>query len=95
MLPNAAAKIEVSGLVQGVGFRWFVKEEADLLGLSGTARNLPGGSVEVNVEGGRDLIEKLIATLKEGNRSSRVEQVSVIWSIAQGKFNNFSILTRD
>ncbi len=43
----------VDGLVQGVGFRWWVRSRAAGLGLTGTATNLPDGRVEVIAEGGR------------------------------------------
>lgn len=43
----------VSGRVQGVGYRYFARETAAMLGLNGFARNLPGGDVEVEAEGER------------------------------------------
>jgi acylphosphatase len=46
-----STKFLVSGMVQGVGYRWFVARHARSLGLSGYARNLPDGRVEVVVQG--------------------------------------------
>jgi len=52
---QARVHLVVHGLVQGVGFRWFVARRADGLGLSGYVRNLYDGSVEAEAEGDRSL----------------------------------------
>ena len=56
----------VSGRVQGVGFRWFVRAEARPLGLTGWVRNRTDGAVEGEVEGRDDAIEALIPCLEVG-----------------------------
>lgn len=56
----------VRGDVQGVGFRWWTRAQAQELGLSGTARNLPDGRVEVVAEGPRVECEELLRRLAEG-----------------------------
>ena len=53
----------VSGHVQGVGYRWFVRELAQAAGLQGSARNLPDGRVEVVVEGPEDDVRALLTAL--------------------------------
>jgi acylphosphatase len=53
----------VSGHVQGVGYRWFVRERARSAGLSGSARNLPDGRVEVVLEGAEDDVRAVLAAL--------------------------------
>ena len=53
----------VSGQVQGVGYRWFVRGLAAAVGLSGWARNLPGGDVEVELEGPADAVRDAVAAL--------------------------------
>ncbi len=88
---KAAAHIIVKGLVQGVGFRWFVEWEAKQLGLNGYVKNLFNGDVEVEVEGERGLIEDLIKQLRVGNRSSRVTDVQVSWQEYRNKYSNFRI----
>ena len=66
----------VSGMVQGVGFRWFVARHARALGLSGYARNLPDGSVEVVAEGGDEAaLARLEERLRAGPAHARVEGV--------------------
>jgi acylphosphatase len=66
----------VSGLVQGVGFRWFVARHARSLGLGGYARNLPDGRVEVVARGGAaDALARLEELLRAGPAHARVEQL--------------------
>jgi acylphosphatase len=73
------AHIIVQGMVQGVGFRWFTAREAQGLGLSGFVRNLGDGSVEVEAEGERGLVEELIGRLKIGPRSADVQDLRISW----------------
>jgi acylphosphatase len=73
------AHIIVHGLVQGVGFRWFVARQAGTLGLRGFVRNRPEGTVELEAEGDRSLIEELIAHVKVGPRSSQVRDLRIEW----------------
>ena len=68
-------KAMVSGRVQGVGFRYFVKRHADKLGLNGYARNLIDGRVEVLMQGDLVAIESLLNQLKIGPGYSVVEAV--------------------
>ncbi len=65
----------VHGFVQGVGFRYFVKEKALKLGLCGYAKNLADGSVEVTAEGEEGLLLKLLSLLNKGNSYSEVKNV--------------------
>jgi acylphosphatase len=67
----------VSGYVQGVGFRWFVARHARALGLSGYARNLPDGRVEVVADGAdAAALEQLEERLRAGPAHARVETVA-------------------
>lgn len=65
----------VSGMVQGVGFRWFVARHARSLGLAGFARNLPDGRVEVVVTGPDDALPALEQLLRTGPANAQVEGV--------------------
>jgi acylphosphatase len=65
----------VSGHVQGVGYRWFVRELARAAGLSGSARNLPNGQVEVVVEGPEGDVEALVAALDGPRAPGSVSRV--------------------
>jgi len=88
---DIGAHILVYGLVQGVGFRWFVEREAKKLGLKGYVKNLFTGEVEVVVEGDRGMIEELIEVLRVGNRASRVKDVRVTWRPFENKYTDFRI----
>lgn len=76
---EARVHIIVQGLVQGVGFRWFVAREAGALGLRGFVRNRPEGTVELEAEGDRSLIEALIAHVRIGPRSAHVRDLQIAW----------------
>jgi acylphosphatase len=70
-----AARVLVSGRVQGVGFRAATVDEARGLGLVGHARNLPDGRVEVLAVGANAALEALVAWLHSGPPLARVEAV--------------------
>ncbi len=65
----------VKGRVQGVGFRWFVEREAQMLGVAGWVRNNYDGSVEVLAMGTREQVAQLRERLQIGPRAARVDQV--------------------
>lgn len=59
-------RIVVRGRVQGVGFRWFVREHARALRLAGWVKNLPDGMVELEVEGPPDRVAEFMTYVAEG-----------------------------
>lgn len=65
----------ISGQVQGVGFRWFVARHARSLGLTGYARNLPDGRVEVVVSGPEERLPALEQLLRAGPANAQVDRV--------------------
>jgi len=65
----------VRGLVQGVGFRWFVGREADRLGLRGFVRNLSDGTVEVVSQGAEAALDALERHISRGPSHARVDAV--------------------
>jgi acylphosphatase len=87
----ASLQAIVHGYVQGVFFRAFVSQRADELGLSGYARNLPTGAVEVVAEGERKQLERLINHLKTGPPSAKVEKVATSWSEYTGNYSGFGV----
>ncbi|MGH7681780.1 MAG: acylphosphatase [Candidatus Eiseniibacteriota bacterium] len=74
----------MEGRVQGVGFRFFVRERAVELGLSGSVRNMPNRSVRVEAEGPREVLEALLVDLRQGPPAARVERVAVDWVPPRG-----------
>jgi acylphosphatase len=81
----------VNGRVQGVGFRYWVRQEAESLGLGGSAANLPDGRVEVVAEGLRDACEALLAILQSPGTPGYVSDVSVTWSDVDDDATGFRV----
>ena len=85
------ARIIISGLVQGVGFRYFAVDEARKSGVFGYTKNLPNGAVEVVAEADKERLEDFISILKEGPFSASVSDVHVSWENHLNEFKNFSV----
>ncbi len=69
--------IYLSGRVQGVGFRAFVRKNARLLDLEGWVKNLPDGRVEAIVAGPEKKVEKLIDLMRDGPDLARVSDIEI------------------
>jgi acylphosphatase len=67
--------VEVVGRVQGVGFRWFIRERARALQVAGWVRNLDSGGVEVAAKGSDEALATLLAAVREGPPGARVSRV--------------------
>lgn len=80
------AHVFVSGLVQGVNFRWYTTEQARRLGLGGWVRNLGDGRVEAVIEGPETTVKEMIDWLGRGPRHARVDGVHVEWEEPEGLF---------
>jgi acylphosphatase len=93
--PSPVTRLEatVRGRVQGVGFRFFVANRAQALGLLGWVKNGSDGSVRCLAEGPRHDLEALLAALELGPSGARVESVSPTWSAGIGSFDRFSIVS--
>jgi acylphosphatase len=78
------AHVFVSGMVQGVSFRWYLTQEARTRMAGGWVRNLPDGRVEAVLEGERDDVEALVDWCRHGPRYARVSDVEVSWSEPEG-----------
>jgi acylphosphatase len=88
---KSSAHIVVSGMVQGVGFRYFVEHYARQLGVTGWVRNLPNGDVEIEAEGDREAVESLIVYARRGPRSAVVSNIDIKWKEPVGQFTDFEI----
>jgi len=84
-------EIIAKGLVQGVGFRWFVMKNAQRLGLKGYTKNLMSGEVYTVAEGKTSLLEELFKKIKIGPMHADVRDASVKWSDAKNEFTSFEI----
>lgn len=82
---------KVYGRVQGVGFRYFVRNSATELSLVGWARNRHDGSVEVLAEGELKALKKLVGALQRGSPSSHVRDLKTNLQDPSGEFKTFFI----
>jgi len=78
-MTQSAMKVFVKGIVQGVGFRYYTQEQALALNLTGYAKNLADGRVEVWAEGETARLQQLLDWLEEGPPSAEVTAVTVEW----------------
>ena len=84
--------VVVRGRVQGVGFRWFVREEARRLNVAGWVRNRPDGCVEVAAEGTNDSIDALRRALEAGPPGATVASVDDVEDAPDPLVRPFTIL---
>jgi acylphosphatase len=87
----ASAHLIISGMVQGVGYRWFVMRKAKEFDLKGYVRNLYNGDVEVEVEGYQSMILDFAKELKIGSRSAHVTDINIVWGEYENKYKGFEI----
>ena len=85
------AHVFISGIVQNVGYRYFVRENARKLGLNGFVRNTEDGGVEVVLQGNEKVIEQMIAECKKGPMLSEVKQFGVEWEEGKEELTTFEI----
>jgi acylphosphatase len=78
-------RLRITGRVQGVGYRYALRDEAERRGLSGWVRNRLDGSVEALVQGAPQPVEELIAWARHGPPASRVDDLRV--DVAEGSDN--------
>jgi acylphosphatase len=73
--PKQARRYFVSGIVQGVGFRYFAQRAAERFHVSGYTKNLPDGRVEVYAIGTAEQLAKLRSALERGPWGASVSEV--------------------
>ena len=92
MADLARLSATVYGRVQGVYFRYFVRNAARNLSLKGYVRNLTSGdAVEVQAEGEKPQLDRLLEQLKTGPPGAQVKRVEVDWSDYSGQSDGFRI----
>jgi len=76
-MTKVARHVRVTGLVQGVFFRAWTREQAKRLGVDGWVRNCPDGSVEARLEGAPEAVQRLTDLLSHGPDAARVDGVEI------------------
>lgn len=87
------AHLFISGYVQGIGYRQFVKTNAVRLGLTGWVRNLSDNRVEAVFQGDKKVIEKMLALCRTGPMLAEIKDIAVIWEKADKEFKSFETET--
>lgn len=85
------AHIFISGSVQGVGYRYFVKQTARKLSLTGWVRNTEDRGVEAVAQGEEKVIKELIELCKKGPFMAGVEHIGFEWEEGEETYSDFSI----
>ena len=80
-----AIRIYITGTVQGVFFRAFIKENAERYNVKGFVRNLEDGRIEIFLEGNPNEVNKIIELCKKGPKHSQIKKVE----IKDEKFQDF------
>jgi len=91
MAEYTQAHIIVSGIVQGVGFRYFTSRLAKRYGLTGWVRNTPEGKVEIEAEGEKGMIAGFLKDVHIGPSSSHVTTLDVQWKDYSGSYTDFLV----
>ena len=92
-MTESVHRLRIFGVVQGVGYRWSMVQEARRLGVRGGVRNLGDGSVEAIVTGPAKALEQIIDWARKGPPSARVTSVDVL--AGEGAFESFEAWTTE
>ncbi len=87
----ARLRVTVSGIVQGVNFRYYTARQAQSLGVTGWVANRSDGSVEVLAEGARANLQALLDWLGHGPPSAHVDGVRTSWEEPTGEYDSFRV----
>jgi acylphosphatase len=85
------AHVIITGTVQGVGYRYFVRSNAENLGLKGWVRNTSNGKVEAVLQGTEEQVQEMLALARQGPILSEVKDIEVEWEGVEGEFSDFEI----
>jgi acylphosphatase len=90
-MTRQARRIIVHGMVQGIGFRYFVQRAGKRLKLVGDVRNLADGTVEIQVEGTPVPLAEFISEVNQGPSMARVERLEIHEIAVTGRYSTFMI----
>ena len=88
---GARMHVFYEGRVQGVGFRWTVKQLALEFDVTGWVKNLSDGRVELRAEGDRDELEAFQGAIPQAGLRRFIRQATIDWSEGTGEFRGFEI----
>lgn len=91
MADNVRVRLIIHGRVQGVFYRLKTQQAAERIGVTGWVRNLPDGTVEALVEGGREDVAALVDWCRQGPPMSRVDDIRITDQAFSGEFDRFSV----
>ena len=86
-----STRLYIEGIVQGIFFRSFIKENAERYNVKGFTRNLEDGRIEIFIEGDTDSVNKMIEVCKKGPKHSQIKKIQIKPEKFQG-FKDFKIL---
>lgn len=84
--------IKVYGDVQGVNFRYYAKQKAEELGITGYVRNSSNGTVDIEAEGESQALEQFIAWCRQGPKFAQVADVEFEYTDKVRNFSSFNIV---
>ena len=85
-------RVVISGKVQDVSFRSFIKRNADMMGLKGFVRNRDDSKLEALIEGEKDMIEALIEAMRTGPERAVVKDIDIEWQSHSGIYTDFKVI---
>lgn len=88
---HKAVHLTVHGRVQGVGFRYYTRVNAQRLGVYGWVRNRADGTVEIWAEGTEDRLQAFIEGVRAGPSHGEVDSVDLEWQTPTGRDRSFHI----
>jgi acylphosphatase len=88
---DSRIEICVQGRVQGVGFRYWARNKAAALGLTGSATNLPDGRVSIVAQGPREHCQQLLDALRGAEPPGAVTRIQQNWTDPQPEAAGFSV----
>ena len=89
-MATVARHVTVTGRVQGVFFRGWMRDQAVELGVTGWVRNCPDGRVDTHIEGDEAAVLELVERLHRGPPAAKVEDVHV-WDVELFDFDDFEV----
>ncbi len=85
------AQVSYSGRVQGVGFRYTVRQIAHGYEVVGFVKNLPDGRVEMAIEGDEEELKRFLRAIGSSDLGAYIRHETATWTQATGEFRDFSI----